>query len=96
MNCEKENIVYIIECQKCQMRYVGESKRSLKNRLADHRGYVNRDMINTATGAHFLQLGHSLSHLQILIVEKKKNSDNIYRKEHEKYFINMLNIKSAA
>ena len=73
------------------MRYVGESKRPLKQRLADHRGYVNCDNINTATGAHFLQPGHSLSHLQITIIEKLKNQSDIYRKEREKYFINMFN-----
>ena len=91
VNCETRNIVYIIECQKCKINYVGESKRSLKERLADHRSYVNREMINTATGAHFLKPGHNLSHLQISIVEKQKNSDDSYRKEREKYFINLFN-----
>ena len=91
VNCETANIVYIIECQKCNMRYVGESKRPLKYRLADHRGYVNRDYINTATGAHFHLPGHNLSHLQISIIEKQKNESDSYRKEREKYFINMFN-----
>ena len=91
VSCETENIVYLIECQKCEMRYVGESKRSLKCRLADHRGYVNRDYLDTATGAHFNQPGHDLSHLQITIIEKQKNKNDIYRKECERYFINMFN-----
>ena len=91
VSCETENIVYLIECQKCKKRYIGESKRSLKSRLADHRGYVHRDYLDTATGAHFNTPGHDLSHLQITIIEKQKNNNDIYRKERERYFINKFN-----
>ena len=91
VNCSTNNIVYLIECTKCSERYIGESERSLKSRLADHRGYVNNMHIDTATGAHFNTPGHSLSHLSITIIEKQKNTSELYRKEREKYFINKFN-----
>ena len=91
VNCLTENIVYLIECTKCKEKYIGESERSLKCRLADHRGYVDNGLINTATGSHFNQPGHSLSNLSITIIEKQKNKSGIYRKERERYFINMFN-----
>ena len=91
VNCLTTNIVYLIECLKCKERYIGESERALKTRLADHRGYVMNVNHDTATGAHFTKPGHDLSHLAITILEKLKNKDDTYRKEREKYFINKFN-----
>ena len=91
VNCLTSNIVYLIECLKCNERYIGESERALKSRLADHRGYVMNDRHDTATGAHFSKPGHDLSHLSITVLEKVKNNEATYRKEREKYFINKFN-----
>ena len=94
LNCDSFNIVYIIECQKekCirnnNYRYIGESKRPLKHKLADHHGYTLNEKGNQATGHHFTLSGHNLSHLKIIILEK--NCD-LYRKEREKYPIRKLN-----
>ena len=97
LNCESRNIIYLIECQKekCikkeEYRYIGETKRPLKYRLADHRGYVFNKKTNQATGAHFTSPGHSLADLQVTILEQVKKRDDCYRKEREKYFIMKLN-----
>ena len=92
LNCEISNCIYMIECKKdnCNMRYIGETKRILKFRLADHRGYVNNGD-DTATGEHFNLPGHSLSDLSITILEQVKRKDTLYRKEREKYFIRKFN-----
>ena len=73
------------------MKYVGETKRILKFRLAEHRGYVNNLDETQATGKHFNSPGHSLSDLSIVILEKVRSSDDLYRKEREKYFICKFN-----
>ena len=93
LNCEISNCVYLIECKKdnCEMRYVGETKRILKFRLADHRGYVQNQDTTKATGEHFNSPGHSLADLSITILEKVKKNDDLYRKEREKYFIRKFN-----
>ena len=90
--CMSHNIIYMIECQKnsCNQRYIGETKRWLRNRLADHRGYV-RDQTDNATGAHFSSPGHSLADLKITVLEQVKKKDDLYRKEREKYFIQKFN-----
>ena len=72
------------------MRYIGETSRILKFRLAEHRGYVNYGD-DTATGEHFNLPGHSLSDLSITILEQVKKKDDLYRKEREKYFIRKFN-----
>ena len=89
LNCERSNCIYLIECKKnnCKAVYVGETKRTIKDRLSDHRGYVNNEKTETATGQHFNLPGHSLSDLTITVLEVVKKKDDLYRKEREKYFI---------
>ena len=91
--CETSNVIYLIECTKnnCTDRYIGETGRPLKHRLADHRGYVTNEKVNYITGAHFNKPGHSLSNLKITILEKVKKVDPLYRKERERYLINKFN-----
>ncbi len=38
-NCSTHNVIYLLECKKCNKRnqYVGQTKRSLSQRLAGHR-----------------------------------------------------------
>ena len=94
MSCENSNIIYMVECQKSQCklnRYIGESGRPLRYRLAEHRGYVVNYITTTATGAHFTSPGHSLSDMKIIILEQVKIRSETYRKEREKYFINKFN-----
>ena len=93
MTCENFNVIYMIECQKpeCKLRYIGESGRFLRYRLAEHRGYVVNKLTNKPTGAHFNLKGHGLSDMKIIIIEQVKIQDVQYRKEREKYFINKFN-----
>ena len=92
LNCQSYNVVYAIVCSKdsCKEVYIGETKRILKFRLDDHRGYVNNHFDN-ATGTHFNQPGHSLSNLQITVLQQIKKKDNAYRKEREEYLIRKFN-----
>ena len=69
------------------MKYIGETKRILKFRLADHRGYINNHDYTKATGEHFNSPGYSLSDLSITVLEKVRQKDDLYRIEREKYFI---------
>ena len=50
-NCDTENVVYMIECEKekCRERYIGESYRKIRERFTDHRSYVNNNNQNQAT-----------------------------------------------
>ena len=83
----------MIECVKknCNKRYIGETKRMLKSRIADHRGYVISGNTETATGAHFNSPGHSLSHMKVSVIEQVKKKDDNYRRIREKYHIEKFN-----
>ena len=93
VNCESSNIVYLIECNKdnCRDRYIGETKRSLMNHLAEHRGYVINHKYNMPTGAHFNTTGHNLSNMRVTILEQVMKLDDTYRKQREEYYIKKFN-----
>ena len=79
----------MLECKKdqCKKRYIGTTGRQLKDRLADHRGYISNQVETKATGAHFNLPGHSLADLLVTILEQTRHHNEEYRREREKYFI---------
>ena len=72
--------------QERKLRYIGETKQILKFRLADHRGYMNNGD-DTATGEHFNSPGHSISDLNITILQKVKKKDDLYRNQKIQYIL---------
>ena len=93
LNCQSYNVVYAIVCSKdsCKEVYIGETKRQLKFRLSDHRGYIVNKNTNTATGHHFNLPGHSLADLSVIVIEQVKKNDTLYRKEREEFHIRRFN-----
>ena len=93
LNCENSNIVYMIQCKKqnCKEIYIGETERRFKDRIADHLGYIKNKKLELPTGEHFNKNGHSLSDLKAIILEKVTSSDQLYRKERERYLIRKFN-----
>ena len=92
LSCKSFNVIYAIICNKetCKKTYIGKTRRFLKSRLDDHRGYVNNH-IDTATGSHYTQPGHTLANLQVVILEQVEKIGDAYRQEREEYFIRKFN-----
>ena len=65
-------------------QYIGETERALKERFSEHKGYVNTNNQSKASGAHFNSKGHTISDMQITILEKVFNQDSQYRKQRQK------------
>ena len=83
----------MIECNlpRCKQRYIGESERSLRDRISEHIGYVKTMKLDKTTGAHFNLPGHSLANLTATILEKVRSNDIYYRKERETFQIRKFN-----
>ena len=75
------------------MKYIGESDRTLQKRFSDHRGYVSNRLLKKATGYHFNQPGHSLSDMEVTIVEKLHSQEGQFRRIREKNYIQIFNTK---
>ena len=93
VNCHTRNIVYLIQCIKenCNLRYIGESERELRDRISEHVGYIRTKKLSEATGEHFNLKGHTLSHMKVTILEKVTSRDELYRKERESFHIRRFN-----
>ena len=93
VSCDSSNCIYYWKCIKpnCQdyprCEYVGKTIRAFKDRLAEHRDYPKRDMINEPAGKHFTLPGHNVSHLRGLVLEKVKSKDPYVLKAREHYLI---------
>ena len=37
ITCETKNLIYMIQCNRCHLQYIGETKRRLKDRFNEHR-----------------------------------------------------------
>ena len=83
----------MLQCTKdnCKKRYIGQTGRFLRFRIADHKGYITNQVTSKATGAHWNQPGHSLADMKFTVLEQVKYNDEAYRKERETFFINKFN-----
>ena len=93
VDCSTKNVVYMIGCKKCPLQYIGETERMIKERFAEHRGYVNTKNESKTTGAHFNTRGHATSDMEITVIEKVFNQDAQFRKQREKLWIQKFNTR---
>ena len=64
-----------------------------KERFSKHRTYVNTNNKTKSTGLHFNSKGHSVSDMEITIIEKVFSSDPRFRKQREKLYIQKFNTR---
>ena len=87
--CTSSNIVYLVTCSKCHMQYVGETGRSLRDRITDHVSCINLKK-PTPIGLHFNQAGHSLKHFTILAIEQFEGNSEALRRMKEATWQHLL------
>ena len=57
ITCNTKNLIYMIQCNRCSLQYIGETKRRLKDRFNEHRRSVDKTKIKskpTTVAEHFL------------------------------------------
>ncbi|XP_078584852.1 uncharacterized protein LOC144867010 [Branchiostoma floridae x Branchiostoma japonicum] len=94
INCQSRNIVYLIQCKKCGLQYVGETKQTLANRLNGHRSSINTKK-DTPVSAHFNLTDHNIADLEVLGIEKLRytgheDTTRQRRLQRESYWIHQL------
>ena len=87
--CASTNIVYLVTCNKCNTQYVGETGRSLRDRITDHVSCI-RLKKQTPIGLHFNQAGHSLQNFTILAIEQFAENSEAERHMKEITWQNIL------
>ena len=93
ITCLTTNVIYKITCRKCEfMVYIGETKRALYKRIAEHRHSITQKTKKkrTAIGRHFNKPGHSVADLVVEAIERVLPMKNdALRKVRESYWINV-------
>ena len=57
---KKKGEVYQIPCKECNLSYIGETGRTLKKRMTDHRAAVRRGDTNNGIAVHAWSEGHQV------------------------------------
>ena len=52
----------------CGQRYIGQTGRLLKFRIADHRGFIQNKVTSKTTGAHWNQPGNSMTDMKFTVL----------------------------
>ena len=84
---------------KCNLQYIGETKRRLKDRFNEHRRpIINPFCSYTPTGVswHFLTSGHAEHHLILIPLEQLHTSRDSIRKAREAFLIHRGNTLEPA
>jgi len=87
ITCKSKYVIYIITCSYCKKIYVGETGRSLRDRLNDHKSAI-KNKLRTPIGVHFNLPNHSFLCLKITGVDIIENI--FLRREKEKFIQDFL------
>ena len=93
ITCNTKNLIYMIQCDRCSLQYIGESKRSLKDRFNEHRRSVDKTNTKskpTTVAEHFLSHpNHCHTDMQLIPLELIHSSRDSIRKARESFLIDL-------
>jgi len=68
ISCRSKNLIYLIECKKCSLQYIGQTARQLNRRFWEHlRDIKHRN--NSSVSLHFNQADHSINDVRLIPIE---------------------------
>ena len=92
MDCNTTNIIYLITCTKCKVQYIGETGRSLRERIREHVRSIKRNELNTCLVKHFNKPNHSCNDVSVQILQQLGNNINkTDRIKLEAFWIRLFN-----
>ena len=89
-DCGTSNVVYLIECKRCAIQYVGETENALRVHLTGHRSDIKHRRIEKPVAKYFSLPDHSIDDLQVMVMEEIHREDSEYRKRKESRWIEII------
>ena len=81
----------MIQCNRCNLQYIGETKRRLKDRFNEHRRTIHNPEAQSeppTAAKHILSSpGHTAIDMQLILVEKIFSNRDSIRKAREAFLI---------
>jgi len=71
---KQSNVVYKIPCAECSTCYIGQTSRTLKDRITSHKSDVRRDTGTCALAKHIKEVGHQMNYDDTTILDIEKNT----------------------
>ena len=90
MTCKSTNLIYMIQCKRCKKQYIGETKRTLRERFTEHKQATNNPSHTNASAAvptHFNLPDHSIEDMRLIPLELQPTLNTSRRKAREAYLI---------
>ena len=91
LTCETKNLIYMIQCNRCNLQYIGVTKRRLKDRFNEHRRTIDNPYTKskpTTAAEHFLTApNHTANDMQLIPIEKVYSNRDSIRKAREAFLI---------
>ncbi|KAG7457206.1 hypothetical protein MATL_G00244060 [Megalops atlanticus] len=81
LTCNTSSVIYIIECKKCPVQYVGRTSSSLKKRFSKHKTSILKKEFRPISD-HFNSAGHSLKDLTIFPIEQVIDPKTLAKNEN--------------
>ena len=69
VTCNSSNVIYYIECTNCNIQYVGQTKRKIKDRIREHLYYTNKKLYKSDVPCHFNSKDGNIDNRKIHIVD---------------------------
>ena len=91
LTCDTKNLIYMIQCNRCNLQYIGETKRCLRDRFNEHCCTIdnpNTKSKPTTAAEHFLSFpNHTANDMQLIPIEKILSNRDSIRKAKETFLI---------
>ena len=91
-NCITVGVIYMTECHKCGIQYIGQTNRRFATRMREHIGDI-KNKRDTANAVHYNSKGHNLSDLRVMFLERVVPNDVAFLLEREEMWIKRLETK---
>ena len=89
LSCDSANVIYIINCKRCDIQYVGMTTCKLRERMWKHRGDITNEK-ETPVGYHFTTNDHQgMEDFEILPVAQLANIINRNKKINESRLLDL-------
>lgn len=89
------DVIYMLECEDCDAKYVGQTSRALETRIKEHKNNIKHFDRHTTISKHIVENDHNINweHPKILEVEQHKSKRDIAEMLHIKTNSQTLNIQ---
>ena len=91
LTCDTKNLIYMIQCNRCNLQYIGETKRHLKDRFNEHRHTIDnpntKSKPTTAAEQLLSSPNYTTNDMQLIPIEKIFSNQDSIRKAKEAFLI---------